>query len=293
MAATLVDLATLADVEAVLGRTVTDADERALVARLLREASAAMRTLLGQPVTRTTGALAELDSNGAEVVLLRDRGEPAYPVLAVTQVVADGVTLDPGSYEWSRSGALRRAGGWPVGYRTVQVTFDYGYDPVPDDVVLAVAEAVAARVDLGESGLASTASVDDVLALVPEAQLGQPVDAVASRAITEADVQAWIEQAAGAVQVRCSGWMALPPADRAAFKAAARGVVARGAAALLEAARFPERSGVADTSHAQWLRAQYEAGLEELASRVGAQSETGWSFGALSIEPRPARWWHW
>lgn len=283
---TLPALATLSDVEAALGRPASDA---ALVAQLLAEASAALRAQLGMPVSLVSGEVAELDSDGAEVLVL-----PRWPVAAVSSVIASGQTVDPTTFEWSRSGVLRRLGGWPCGYRSVVVTYDHGYATVPASVVASVAQAVARRYDaLTSGGVApgvggAFCSVGDVLALVPEARIDESlIDAIPSRPTTTADVVAWIVQAEGLVMARCAGWDLLYGSEATSFRAAARRIAAHYAAAALEGARYPERSGVSDTTYAEWLRKQATDELDALAGMLAARGEhQAWTFSQVGIAGR-------
>ncbi len=68
---------------------------------------------------------------------------PQRPVTAVASVSvtpAGGVTtvLAATAYSWDEEGRLARIDGqsWPVGPRTVAVTYTHGYDPTPDDIRL-------------------------------------------------------------------------------------------------------------------------------------------------------------
>lgn len=285
---TLPGLVTQADVEAALGRPIADA---ALLARLIREASAALRDQLGMPLSPVSGDVVTLDSNGAQVILL-----PNWPVLAVTSVVIDGQTASVSDYEWSAVGALRRCGGWPVGYRKVVVTYDHGYNPLPASIVSSVAAAIARRYDaLSPAGAGPVqggafTSLDDVLSLVPEATVDQPsTDPMPYRTVTTADVVRWIEQAEGYVLTRCSGWDVMSAGDLSAFRAAARRIAARLAAAELEGARFPERSAPSDSSHPEWLRRSATEELDALITSTAAQRGDGvrdWTFSQVGIEPR-------
>lgn len=71
---------------------------------------------------------------------------PSLKVRDVTSIATlewgVSATLDPGLYEWSANGNVRRRYGyaWPYGFRNVSVTFTHGFDEVPDlkQVVLQV-----------------------------------------------------------------------------------------------------------------------------------------------------------
>lgn len=80
-----------------------------------------------------------VDGSGTSVLLL-----PTLKLVAVEEVRVLGEVIDPDDYEWSESGLLVRAAGWPARLRAVDVDCTHGYDPVPDTVAL-VTCAVAAR----------------------------------------------------------------------------------------------------------------------------------------------------
>lgn len=276
-------LATVADVEAILGGPVALADVPVLT-RLLLDASEAFRAQAGQEVSLVTGSVEELDCETGGVVVL-----PRFPVAAVTQVEVTGRDgpLGQDEYTWSRIGLVR--GPWPVGYRTVKVTYDYGHAVIPASVVQAVARAVANRFrDQVSSAtvLATGVTADSVLALVPEAKLNVAGANITTRPIVAADVLRWIDEAAADVSLRCAGWGCLPGSAGTDFVLAARRLVTHGAAATLERARFPERSsGPVDGSHASALQAIYDDGLARLSEFVSARVPgTGtWLFSRTEI----------
>lgn len=58
------------------------------------------------------------------------------PLLSVTQILADGVVVDPGEYVARSSGLItRRTGVWPAGLRNIEVTYDAGRDVTPANVL--------------------------------------------------------------------------------------------------------------------------------------------------------------
>ncbi|WP_024628016.1 hypothetical protein [Bifidobacterium sp. A11] len=86
------------------------------------------------PIIQSTDAVI-LDGTGGRTVRL-----PVRPVTDVDKVLFNGQPADP---EWSADGMLRFA--HPVdGWRSIQVTYTHGYDPVPGDVEDAVLEQAAA-----------------------------------------------------------------------------------------------------------------------------------------------------
>lgn len=78
-----------------------------------------------------------LDGNGHNVLLM-----PTHRITDVTEVVENGVTLDPDTYEWSEKGMLRRrCGVWTMRWRGVHVTLEHGYPVVPDEIKAVVLDA--------------------------------------------------------------------------------------------------------------------------------------------------------
>lgn len=110
----------------------------------------------------------------------------------------------------------------------------------------------------------------DVAALVPEATIPDTL-APGQRGVTLGHVTNWILRLSAVAELRLHGWDALPDAKAQRVKTAARIAVADGVAGMLEAARAPERAGLADTSYAAVLWARWQAGIDTLARQV-----TGW-----------------
>jgi hypothetical protein len=141
------NLATLEDVEAVLGRDLTDG-EFLRVDRLLAMASKKVRTYTGQFFEVVENDLLELVPDAWGQVRL-----PQRPVTAVASVVVDGETMDADGYTWTAQGALSRTYGY--WWTPVTVTYTHGYDTIPDDVAFVVAELVVARFSAPEGGVKS------------------------------------------------------------------------------------------------------------------------------------------
>lgn len=98
----------------------------------LAAASSRFRGAVRHPVTAVAADMVVLDGNGRSSLLL-----PAAPVTAVAAVLLDGEALvDGADFSWSADGFLRRLGGavWPDRLRCLQVTYDHGWDPVPEDI---------------------------------------------------------------------------------------------------------------------------------------------------------------
>jgi hypothetical protein len=136
----LPSLATITDLEAYLGRTVTDP---AQAQALLDNASGAVRRLCGQTISLVIGDVEIHDAPYSRYLLLRE-----IPVLAVASIVSEGMTLDPSTYRVAtRTGAIwaNSPFGWGWGSsltwpdwsdrQSIVVTYDHGYAEIPPDVV--------------------------------------------------------------------------------------------------------------------------------------------------------------
>ncbi|MEU3826453.1 mobile element protein [Streptomyces sp. NPDC029080] len=114
----------------------------------LTAASRRFRGAVRHPVSLVAGDVVTLDGTGQQALLL-----PSAPVIAVTSVKLDGVTITLGAdYEWSADGILRRIGGcWPDRLRCVEVAYDHGYAVVPEDIQEVVVDQARAlyRIDPG------------------------------------------------------------------------------------------------------------------------------------------------
>lgn len=97
----------------------------------LRAASARFAGAVRHPVRLVTDDMVTLYGDCTDRLLL-----PAAPVVTVTSVTVDGVALAGTDFKVRRdAGVLRRMGGmvWDD-WAEVDVVYDHGYDPVPDDV---------------------------------------------------------------------------------------------------------------------------------------------------------------
>ena len=132
-------LATIADLEAVLRKSIDPNDTEALSA--INVASAMVEAYLGMRVELVEGEIITMDGNGHGVLLL-----PEYPVVSVNSIEEDGENLIEGDdYEWSETGQLRRLGRrWTKKLRAIDIDYDHGYGTVPTAITGVVA-AVAAR----------------------------------------------------------------------------------------------------------------------------------------------------
>lgn len=99
--------------------------------------SGRFREQANNPISMMTETVT-LDSDGGRVLTL-----PCLPVHEVSELVIDGQQVT--DFEWSTSGAIRLDRPIPDKWRSVQVTYQHGYDPVPkgiQDVVLEQAAAI-------------------------------------------------------------------------------------------------------------------------------------------------------
>lgn len=145
----MADLATVADLEARLGRELTE-EEAARAAAMLADASALVRDFTRQELTAVTGDAIVLRPVG---VLLRLPQRPVTAVASVSAVGSDGSTVGALT-GWSWDGRDKislscagPSGSWPPGWRgpgpdTYQVLYDHGFDPVPPGVVAVVCAMV-------------------------------------------------------------------------------------------------------------------------------------------------------
>jgi len=143
-------LATQADVEARLGRDLTE-DEEARIEALLSDASELIRAHTGQ----------DFDAVADDAIVLRPVGVvlrlPQRPVTAVTSVHAVGrdgqADVELSGWSWDArdkvslacatlSGADVPTWWWGWGPDTYQVVYDHGYDPIPPIVVATAATMV-------------------------------------------------------------------------------------------------------------------------------------------------------
>lgn len=115
--------ATYTDLEARLNRTFTSG-ERAWLTTLLEDASTYLRDdVIGQQVYPQTTSKFTAYPDGWEVIL------PAEPVISITSVVRDGVTLVLDSDYTRRDSTLTFTSDEPV-----DITFTYGYSAAPESL---------------------------------------------------------------------------------------------------------------------------------------------------------------
>lgn len=132
-----VSLATIADLEVVLGSEIADGADTDRAERLIEMASATVEDWCGRAFTKVTDDVisVKVGRNG----LLR---LPNGPVASVGSVVSvDGDTVDADAYTLRGDIIYRTCGSWWPGLWTV--TYTHGYDPIPDSVIKAVCKLVA------------------------------------------------------------------------------------------------------------------------------------------------------
>lgn len=119
------------------GARITD-DE--LLLTLIRSTSAAFRRDTHQRIDRVVDDVEVLDGNRSRVLLLAQ-----LPVVAVTAIEVDGVSIGATAGLWNERGIIRRSQAFPDTFRSVRVTYTHGYDPVPEDIAEAIALEVIRR----------------------------------------------------------------------------------------------------------------------------------------------------
>lgn len=127
-------------------------------------------------------------------------------------------------------------------------------------------------------------TLDAVYDLCPEAE--RVTDANASQLptpITEDTVARWIEDISNAVSAGIGPWpmIAGPAGER--IQAAAKAVIANGAASYLQAARYPTRASSNDSTYSGVLWLRYQQGLDALKAQVTAIIDEG----GTEVVPEP------
>jgi hypothetical protein len=120
-------------------------------------ATGMVRRVTGQTIEKVEGDTVKLDGVTRRLVFL-----PQIPVLAVSSVAittngtaTDLVEVD--DFDWSPNGELRRLPEWTLWHADRQgivVTYDHGYDPLPEDIRMVTLQ-LAARLWANPSGQSS------------------------------------------------------------------------------------------------------------------------------------------
>lgn len=129
-------LAPLADPAELARRLGVPADDPDLLGALAG-ASARFRDAVDHEVSFVEGDEITMDGSGTRHLYL-----PAFPVKVHT-VTVDGAALEPADYQVSsRHGIVRRVFGcWPDAFDAVTITYDHGFEEVPDGIAEAVLDA--------------------------------------------------------------------------------------------------------------------------------------------------------
>ena len=113
-----------------------------------------------------------------------------------------------------------------------------------------------------------TVTVADVAALVPEATIPEE-RATGQKAVIESEVEDWIASLTAAlVSGLHEDWLLLPEDKVELIEAAGKTIVACAAASYVEAARAPERAGLANTTYSAVLWDRWMQGRAELTAQV-------------------------
>lgn len=109
---------------------------------------------------------------------------PTRRVTAVGSVVdRDGADIE--DFEWSQSGVLERAVGWPTGLRAVTVTLTHGFEEVPPAIRAVVQDMLRDYENAAAGGTVASVKLDDadVELSNPYAPRGTSSDVAARRSI--------------------------------------------------------------------------------------------------------------
>jgi len=150
----MADFCTVVDIENVLQIEITDPAQLASAEMAIDLVTEAIRNRTGQQIELVEDEEITLDvAPGTRTRVFL----PQIPVIEVSAVVEDGVTLVAGTdYALGQNGILYRLNGyWQAGVQVLAVTYSHGYATLPDDVV-GVAARAASR--LFQAGLKAAAS---------------------------------------------------------------------------------------------------------------------------------------
>jgi hypothetical protein len=125
-----------------------DTSDTELVAFLLDSVSSAVRDAAGGPITSMTSTVTYPGTREQFLPLV------GSPIRSVDRVVLDGRDL-PDDDWLLRDTRLWRAQGWIGQHKNVDVTYTFGLDTVPADIVKLVATLVAAGINEAADGVAS------------------------------------------------------------------------------------------------------------------------------------------
>lgn len=136
------DLTTLADVKAWMGITVTDQD--AVLTRLISAASNYIQSWLNRDLL-AADYTERFNGTGTASLML-----PNYPVLSVTSVKINGLTIPAGSdsadgYFFDSDGLYLRGYRFERGVSNVLVSYRGGFETIPAELAQATIELVSLR----------------------------------------------------------------------------------------------------------------------------------------------------
>jgi hypothetical protein len=146
------------DLKAAVGLEPNDTTKEALLELSVNTANALIAGYVGVDLsdTDTEQAFIEVVDNDARHMKL-----PAFPILSVVTLSADGNVMDPANYMLNeRIGIIDFPMGIPSGARwghRMVATFKAGYEEIPQDLVMACTNIAAALYNLGGT-FASAAS---------------------------------------------------------------------------------------------------------------------------------------
>jgi len=177
------NLATVADVENILIRSITDADEIASVEFALATSSNAIRDYIEQYIEQVDDEAITLNgpTNSTTILL------PEIPVISVASVTEDDELLVvDDDYKIDGDGVLHRVGArcWSQGIQNIEIVYSHGYATIPDTIVGVCARA-ASR--LFQAGLRS--------------QENEAIPGIASKSLGDFSVSYTTEGAEGALGV--------------------------------------------------------------------------------------------
>jgi hypothetical protein len=144
-------IAQVEDVEALLGRSLVDGEQRRALRLLDLVDSIIVGYLPGISLEPVTGDVFELD--GTEY---RDLRLPRWPITSVASIVLDGTVVPSTTYKVRKrfvrrnrltplqiyDGRIYPFEGWGFPTSRLVVTYDHGYDPVDGRLVIVAAEVV-------------------------------------------------------------------------------------------------------------------------------------------------------
>lgn len=138
-------LASIAEVETILGGQVANDDEGSYAVDMIIAASAAVEGYIGS-VVKVAGATRTWRANGPTSTVYL-----SAPVTAITSVSVNGAPVE---YTWATSGEVSLDVVAQFG-DVIVVTWDHGYDPIPDDIRWTVAAMAAHEVMTARSRVAA------------------------------------------------------------------------------------------------------------------------------------------